>query len=488
MHSNAAIPAIAGNSGLINKVARFHHCRNIQKLDINRVACIAHKILFVAKYLTSASKKYHFQEPAMFIRKILFIVLFLWGMTLTTSLAIASPQLSNEIPISVLNNVEYLPSVAYNSKHQEYLVVWHTTWIIGTRDIRAARVSQKGEVLATYTIYEHATKDSAQPSVAYDAVNDRYLVVWVFDAQGDNSDWDIYGRFIPWDGPSTGLTDFSICTWTTHQWVPKVIYSETQQEYLIVWNNEYQTGPSPMYISGRRINANDGSFPGGGGSDLTISHASQNRVNPDVTYNKASNEYLVVYDNGVDVFGMRLDSLASSLGVGEFTIAGWPGIEIHPSVASCKRANQYLVAWQSDQNSGDDAIYARFIAGSGTVGNVYQIDDTTSPEQEPNVTCNLYGTEYLITWQTRYVNVKYGIWGRLVQPSETMDPSFGIVPPGATSDRTNPVAAAGKAGYLVTWEHEREATSFQDIHGRLIQIPTFPWTMFLPAITNSAQN
>ncbi len=43
-----------------------------------------------------------------------------------------------------------------------------------------------------------------------------------------------------------------------------------------------------MYISGRRITAADGSFPGGA-SDVTISHSTENRVNPKIAYNLARN-------------------------------------------------------------------------------------------------------------------------------------------------------------------------------------------------------
>ena len=157
--------------------------------------------------------------------------------------ATAGPQLSGEIVVSDADNEEYGPAVAYNWKHREYLVVWHTKWSMGTRDIRAARVSQHGQLLSTFTVYEHATKDSVQPAVDYDPVNDRYLVAWVFDALGNGSDMDLYGRFIPWDGPSASLSEFAIVTWATHQWTPKVAYGRAVEEFLVVWNHEYQSGP-----------------------------------------------------------------------------------------------------------------------------------------------------------------------------------------------------------------------------------------------------
>ncbi len=393
------------------------------------------------------------------------------------SAAAAGPHLSGEITISAHGDEQYLPSVAYNWKHREYLVVWHDKWPINTRSIEAARVSEQGQVLSEFTVYWDPAKDSAQPSVDYDPVNDRYLVAWVYDASGSGTDWDLYGRFIPWNGPSASLTAFPIASWVTHQWNPKVAYGRAVEEFLVVWANEYQSGVLPMYISGRRVKADGSGFPGGG-SDLTISHATQNRVNPDVTYNLARNEYLVVYDNAVDIFGMRLTGTLGGNFGGEFGIAGWPSAEIHPAVAACQGADQYLVAWQSDQSASNDAIYARFIGGDGTLAGVYLIDDTTSPQREADVACNQAGNQYLIAWQTMYTSAKYGIMGRLVQPDETMDTSFVIVDASWTADRTAPVVAGGYTNYLVAWEHDRDGTAYQDIHGRLIT----PYTLFLPLI------
>jgi len=391
--------------------------------------------------------------------------------------AAAGPHLGGEITISAHDDEQYLPSVAYNWKHREYLVVWHDKRPLQTRSIEAARVSEQGQVLSEFTVYWDLAKDSAQPSVDYDPVNDRYLVAWVVDFWGNGSDWDLFGRFIPWDGPSASLTQFAISNWNTHQWNPKVAYGRAVEEFLVVWSNEYQAGTPPMYISGRRVKAADGTFPGGAGT-LTINHATENRVNPDVTYNLARNEYLVVYDNATDIFGMRLRGDAVPLGGGEFGIAGWPSVEIHPAVAACKEADQYLVAWQSDQSASNDAIYARFIGGGGTPAGVHLIDDSTSPEREADVACNQAGNQYLVAWQTRYTNLKYGIWGRLVHPNETMDAGFGIVAPGSVTDRTQPAIAGGYTNYLVAWEHQRDGTSYQDIHGRLVT----PYTVFLPLV------
>jgi len=218
--------------------------------------------------------------------------------------AVAEPYLGEEIVISALDNEQYMPSVAYNWKHDEYLVVWFNTWGVN-RDIYAQRVTGQGELLSWFAVGPTAPlypylNDRITPSVAYDPVNDRYLVVWAYDSSGNGSNWDIHGVFVNWDGPMPGLHQFFICDWPTQQDMPKVAYSRAEEEFMIVWFTEHPSVPA--YISGRRMKASDGTFISTG-SDFTISHPAQARVRPEIAYNLAHNEYLVVYDNMQDVFG-----------------------------------------------------------------------------------------------------------------------------------------------------------------------------------------
>jgi hypothetical protein len=398
------------------------------------------------------------------------------------------PHMSNEIIISAIDNEKYLPSVAFNSTHDEYLVVWHTTWaggMICCRDIRGQRVSAQGQLLGNeFIIYENLTKDSAQPSVAYDPINDRYLVTFIFDASGNNTDWDLYGRLVRWNGVSASYAAFPIITWTASQWNPQVVYAGgIQQEFFVVWSNTYTAGTPAAYISGKRIFP-DGSFPSAG-SDLTISDLAVNYINPDISYNLARNEYLVVWDrvtslSNHDIWGVRMTGTAAQLGGGPFVIAGWPDSEESPSVAACNLADQFLVTWQSDVGTGgtDYAIYGYFITGAGALEFVFPIDNTTSPEMESSVACNRSGNQYLVVYQQRWVNVKYGITGRVVFPNHNMQPAFVIVPPGGSADRTMPAVIGGHGRYLVVWEHQRDETSYQDIHARFV----LPYSIFLPLL------
>jgi hypothetical protein len=250
---------------------------------------------------------------------------------------------------------------------------------------------------------------------------------------------------------------------------------------MVVWSNTYSAGTPAAYISGKRIRP-DGSFPTSG-SDLTVSDPAVNYVDPDITYNLARNEYLVVWDewkSSHDIWAVRLTGNAVQLGGGPFAVAGLPDNETHASAAACNLADQYLVAWQSDVGTGgtDYAIYGYFIKGDGSLEYVFQIDNTTLPEMEADAACSRSGNQYLVVYQQKYVNLKFGITGRLVNPDHSMGEAFEIIQPGGSTDRTNPAVAGGPGNYLVAWEHQRDGTSFQDIHGRLV----IPNALFLPLI------
>ena len=164
-----------------------------------------------------------------------------------------------------------------------------------------------------------------------------------------------------------------------------------------------------------------------------------------------------------------MSATGSALG-GEIDLAGWPAVEARPAVASCHRGDQYLVAWESDQETGgtDWAIYARYVSGAGVAGNVYLIDDTTAPEREVDVACGEEVQRYLLAWQTMYATGWYGIWGRLAHPDETLEPQFGIVQPGVSHSRLEPSVGGGGETFLTAWEHEQGLLAYRDIHGRTL--------------------
>ena len=187
----------------------------------------------------------------------------------------ADQSMGPEITISQLDNEQYMPHVAYNTLRDQYLVVWHNNWG-GSRDVYAQRLDGQGNVLSWFTV-SSGSFDRAQPAVAYDEINDRYVVVWSYDFYGDGSDWDLYGRLIPWNGPEPSMLQFPIESNSRSQFVPEVAFALSQQEFLVVWNND--DGTTPLDIEGRRVLL-DGSFPIN--SIVAVASGATHRTNPDI--------------------------------------------------------------------------------------------------------------------------------------------------------------------------------------------------------------
>jgi len=132
----------------------------------------------------------------MSIKKVLFIVLVASGVVLATGIAptrarptelappanglarpvsekaspatLLSPILGSFINIWTTDSVDNLaPAVAYNSNHDEYLVVWYNDQGGGTWDIYAQRVDGDGTLLSWFTVATNAGKKNWQPDVAY---------------------------------------------------------------------------------------------------------------------------------------------------------------------------------------------------------------------------------------------------------------------------------------------------------------------------------
>ena len=398
------------------------------------------------------------------------------------SVASGGPFLSQEITVSAVDNTKSWPSVAYNSKHNEYLVVWDISWPSGTFDIRAQRVSAQGKLLGgEFIVYSDPTHLSSDASVAYDPVNDRYLVVFAYK---DITDTDLYGRLIPWNGPSAGLTIFPIITWGSFQRNPKVIFAGgLQNQFVMVWENTVTSGSPKTYVSVKHINLDGTSLSGT--ADLSYSDASYHYIRPGITYNLARNEFLVVWEKfdvvNSDIWAARINGSNYHTTGSPFTVAGWPDNESHPGVDACNIANKYLVTWQSDVGTGgtDYAIYGYTINGITDANNgldtVFQIDNTTLPETQPSVACSRSGEQFLVVYQQMKTNLKYGIRARMVYPDSSMDAAFNLVLPGL--DRTQAAVASGSINFLVAWSHQRDVNNV-DIHAKLVT----RFKVFLPSI------
>jgi hypothetical protein len=360
------------------------------------------------------------------------------------------------------------------------MVVWENLWPSGFHDIYARRVSATGQMFPEFVVYSDSASGykSKQPAVAYDPTHDHYLVVWSYDSAGDDTDYDILGRFIPWNGPDPNQGPFGIETSRASTTKPRVVYAVTPDEFMLVWKVE----EVPSYIAGGII------FNNGNGAPVNISQGPEVRDFPDVAYNQARNEFLVVWDEDVgrdqqdlDIYAIRLGWNGVPQSPGEFAVATLTSNEQHPTVASCSPANQYFIAWQQQVNtSTDDNIFGRFVSGDGTMDTIYGFAGTTLPQRYPRLSCNATGSDYFLTWHDQYAQplLRWGVWAEIVHPNVIVEPAFEVVRPSNDRDRLYPAVAYGRDSALVAWQHARDNVGWLDIWAQIV----WPHALFLPLV------
>ncbi|MDD5724015.1 MAG: hypothetical protein PHY29_09825 [Syntrophales bacterium] len=248
------------------------------------------------------------------------------------------------------------PAIAYNSTNNEYLVVWYgdddteplvndeleifgqrinaaTGAEVGTNDFRISDMGGTGN--ANYKAFT--------PAIAWNSTNNEYLVVWTGNdnigllVQGED---EIFGQRInAATGAEVGTNDFRISdmggtgdTDYDASLYPVVTWNSTNNEYLVVWGGDDDTGllvDDEHEIFGQRIDAATGAEVGT--NDFRISDmggtgdANYDAFYPAVTWNATNNEYLAVWysnddteglvDYETEIFGQRLKSHLSFPGI-----------------------------------------------------------------------------------------------------------------------------------------------------------------------------
>lgn len=294
-------------------------------------------------------------------------------------------------------------AVVYNTNTSQYLVVWagddnplvddenDDEWEIfgqlieadsgneiGTNDFRISDMGPDGD--PDYGAFE--------PAVAYNSTDNEYLVVWYGDdntgALVDN-EVEIFGqRLDAWwfnDLAEIGANDFRISQMGPNGdtdysvYAPAIAYNDFNNEYLVVWQGDDNTAPLVNWayeIFGQRINAATGALVGANGFRISYMGPEGNieygASEPDVTYNGANNEYLVVWkgdddiaplvDEEFEIFGQRLDAATgNAMGASGFRISnmgpdGDPGYGAEdPATAYNPIKMEYLIVWHGDDNT-----------------------------------------------------------------------------------------------------------------------------------------
>ncbi len=343
-------------------------------------------------------------------------------------------------------------AVAYNSTNNEYFTVWqgddntsplvdNELEIFGQRTNANTGATVGSRLRISFMGTNGLTTfKGATPSIAYNATNNEYLVVWSGDHNSGSlvlTEFEIWGQRI--DAATGTLTGsmFRISTMgpdgnlNFDATVPDVSWNATNNEYMVVWLSDDNTSPlvdNEFEIYGQRV-SNTGTLSGSRirvstmGPDGSTLYAA---ATPAIAWNATNNQYLVVWhgddntsplvDNENEVFGQLLTNTGGLSGsriristMGPNGNTGYSGV--NADVAYNGDDNEYLVVWQGDDNTAplvdnEIEIFGQRVGATGTLsGSRIRISDMgpdgniSYAANVPKVIYHPAIREYWVVWQ-----------------------------------------------------------------------------------------
>ena len=448
----------------------------------------------------------------------------------------------------------YDPAVAYNSTDDEYLVVWQgedntAPLVDGEYEIFGQRVDAAtgAEIGADFRLSDMGPDGGVgygaqEPAVAYSVTEGQYLVVWAGDdntASLVNGEYEIFGQRV---NAATGVeigSDFRLGDMgpdgnaNYDAYAPAVVYNSTNNEYLVVWRGDDDTGAlvdEEFEIYGQRLNAATGAELT---ADLRLSdigpdgNANYDGWEPAVAYNSTENEYLVVWrgddntgalvDEEFEIYGQRLNAASGvPLGANDFRLsdvgpdgnADYDALE--PAVAYNSVNNQYLVVWRGDDNTvplvnDEYEIFGQRLNGAtaAEIGGDFRLSDM-GPDGDvnyratvPAVAYDPRDNEYLVVWSgddntAPLVDGEYEISGQRVEAAtgaEIGDNDLRLSDMGPHGDANYDAHETALAynstanDYLVVWSGDDDTTPLVDEEFEIFgQRFTAHYWLYLPLV------
>ncbi|MEO1085456.1 MAG: hypothetical protein AAFY88_14550 [Acidobacteriota bacterium] len=280
------------------------------------------------------------------------------------------------------------PDVAYNPRAGEFLVVWHSTddtidstgeieiWgqrieagtgaEVGSNDFRISNQGPDGA----------SNSDARRPAVAYNPVDDEYLVVW--DGDGgmglENDEFEIFGQRLEGaSGARLSEENFRISQMGPDgddqfdAGAPDVAHNVAQNEYLVVWGGDSdEPGDNIFAIWGQVLDGATGEAIGDHRRISTVTLNNQPNFDtraPAIAHAVSSNHFLVVFpgdlsgDRELEIFGQLVDGetlvdVGFNRQLSDMGPDGNRGFDAEaPAVVYAPERQEFQVLWRGDDNT-----------------------------------------------------------------------------------------------------------------------------------------
>jgi hypothetical protein len=336
-------------------------------------------------------------------------------------------------------------------------------------------------LLAILTLLSMSTAaaDQYNPAAVYDPVNNRYL--FVFEVLNVGLETDLYGQFRGRDGAPLSV-EFVISDAAGNQTLPSVSYDNVLGQFLVVWEDNRNSGTTNEDIYGQLIGAGD---PPQVGGNFAVTNAAGTQGNPSVSFDTVNQVFLVVWregrnlgTTGEDVYGQRVNSDGSLAG-GDLPVCNASGGQSEPAVSFDSINRRFLVAWRDSRNLGTtgEDIYGQWINVDGSPsGENFAISDSLGDQVSPAISYDPLNWQFLVVWADGrdaattgedIYGQRVSIYGLLLGTASNVN----FVISGASGDQDHPSVAYDDVNqkFMVVWADSRNvATTGLDLYGQIV--------------------
>jgi hypothetical protein len=344
-----------------------------------------------------------------------------------------------------------------------FVVVWDSHAQDGDGlGVFARRYDSSGVPVGSAEFRVNAYTTGAQYLASVAASADRFVVVWIGDAQ-DGSGLGIFGRqFDALNG--TAGSEFQVNTVTQDRQDLPAVAANAAGSFVVTWQSRGADGPDGGDgIVGRRYDAS-GAPQGPEFAVNTFTTAAQSR--PGVAMDPSGN-FVVAWDSaGQDgsntgVIARLYTATGAPLGP-EFQVNTYTtGYQIFPSVGM-DGAGNFVVAWSSH---GQDGSYwglfgQRFDAAGTAVGGEFRVNSSTTDSQlYPSVTVEP-GGRFVVGWTSAEGAGDFGVFGRKFDALGTPRGVEFRLNEQTTGSRAHAAVASSPDGnFVAVWHGTNEETA-----------------------------
>ncbi|MBW1720414.1 MAG: hypothetical protein JRJ43_12825, partial [Deltaproteobacteria bacterium] len=335
---------------------------------------------------------------------------------------------------------DYATGIAYDPFAKRHLAVFYSRPGGNTPDeIRGQFVNCDGTPTGPDFLVSTASFLRTDPSVAFDSVNRNFLVVWQ-DIRG-GTDWDIYGQLVSSGGSLTGA-NFPISTALNSQNRPAIAFDGVNQRFLVAWMDDRNENTGDLY--GQLVNTN-GTL---NGSDFGIAVvAGSNQFDPAVAFDNVNQRFLVAWADSrvsyLDLYGQRVNANGTLQG-SYFVISAAADIQRVPSVAFDSLHQRFFVAWYDERNGPTGDLYGQLINTDGSLmGANIAVSTAADTQGWPSVSFNSSAQTFLVVWQD-FRSGNFDIYGQYMTAVGALSGGDFLVS-GGTGDQLTPKASYGSS-------------------------------------------